>query len=1389
MSSSGTPEPSAASRALRSEVRNPRRRPRQSDADSIRAAPRRKRSKLSEDTFAPRGTIEMEELEELEEADGHVTMNGRPSSGRKASGTPMAADATMMEMPLRGGRKNTLKRAAKGDGATVLTSNSIYSVKQLPSTPKELKKAEYRGSIVGTAHQHLALAVTREKAYVWDYTAHTAVSNARVFDLPFPVRDGEVLPFGALVASNGSSSQTEVGLLLVSATTGRIVYYESIERAASLGLFQERKTGVEGVISGYSSSETVIELTAAEHAGFVIALSSGRIIQLTLRDAQGKARIFTQPLRPGHVSSSGIFGSLKGLLSGGWKRGITAVRTRPLDHRGQMQAVALTERCETQTWNLDWSGRYEYRHSGDFREHLMKELRGNQGIESQGAVENLAALDFVILERFSARGDELVRRGSAEASLVLLVLVRVGSADSHEYWLAELTFSGEDSRVERIWKLESYDGRTISGRKPRLLLPKPGHTVMVVFEDAIVLASTSRAEPTDDPNAQLHDDSYVESAPFEEALRLRSDNEMAFMGACAEESRAGHSSSIAFVNGAGLVRFSATDPAGDRERERLSAKSKIEEAIFHGVLQDNIFDFSTKSNYVYPITEVQRAALDISDEILGSKTHFISESPSSLEAHLDYRARALRALVNHVRRNYPTISRTVLWQLLWDAEKVAAAQAMWRAFEEHKEAARAATGKRSATVVDELCAQLAQHHGLAELEQSGHEDPVRRFFVKGVARVDYLLSHIKGLLETLKSDQSEKPEKVVRYVNESDDLWIKGLETAFAFREENATTYGIAPGLLKDAILVDTAEYAELPEFWTSTAYMLNASSNIATLSRDFAKDIFEKPEITPEDASYVEKITALNPHLIQLCCLIYRERIGWLSSRPSQRDQEVARLLESNFEKERYDQFRSLVAIAKVEEGMSLAERYRDMVTLTEIVIGESQYLWDELQNPELDAKAQQMINDQLEGLNAKTSKYFEKFGDDWANAFFDEAFSGSRGAGSMLDKAQQNWKNHLTTYLRADPARARLCWINDITAAKDFSQAVTALIDTATEHEATLWAKKVELSIGKLSLLAAEEEGVVAATVDFSRPDRELRVVEIQEKLYRCLYHEAISALDREAAMQLIMEKFGTKCAEYESLQQLLEAKFSQILDHIVLSVEDLIDVLTLMESRVFASEAQEPEANLQGNEILLALQALNAVAPEMPQDKFDMLLQLIWKRCYVYDDWVSITSTHGRKSKTDSEIEISLHTTLPWRTFYNLHEMAFFNRPDCAIRILAPSDCLGAACKREDLADRFPDDELLDPILRDNLVQDQVLQDFVDDRKLDEWIKSTEDNAVAAVHDEAERRAVLRQKERDLSLQLESGGGGGANGKVNGLVNGLTNGDGVLEIEDGDGDVDMA
>lgn len=97
--------------STRRSTRNPRRRQRDSDGTQNQIQPRRKRSKLSEDTFAPHQEDEVRTNGDLG-LNGHYGVNGRKSS--------VGPSEASFDMPVRGGKKGTVKRAIKADGSIVM---------------------------------------------------------------------------------------------------------------------------------------------------------------------------------------------------------------------------------------------------------------------------------------------------------------------------------------------------------------------------------------------------------------------------------------------------------------------------------------------------------------------------------------------------------------------------------------------------------------------------------------------------------------------------------------------------------------------------------------------------------------------------------------------------------------------------------------------------------------------------------------------------------------------------------------------------------------------------------------------------------------------------------------------------------------------------------------------------------------------------------------------------------------------------------------------------------------------------------------------------------------------------------------------------------------------
>jgi nuclear pore complex protein Nup133 len=1358
MSRSQSPDPPGTERTLRSTTRNPRRRQRATDNDTLKtSAPRRKRSKISEDTFAPRASTEIAIVPTAED-DDIIVVNGHDhSNGHRAS----TASNGNLDMPVRS-KKGTIKRTSRPDGATILAQNQCYTVKLLPSTPKELRRPglEYRGTL-GAGNR--ALAVTHNNAMVWDYTSGSSGSTMRVFDIPFHDKTSDPLPHGALVPSNLSASDS--GLVLISATTGKVIFHESIDRAASLGLFQDNRAGVEGTIGTLFSGETVTDIVPADHAGFIIVLSSGRLAQLTLRDSQGKARIFSQFLRIAEANTGGLFGSIKGLWNAGFRKDLCAVHTRPTSVRGQMQVISLTQSAELLLWELEWSGRSEFKSKIDFKEILTAELVSIlDAPELASKTDTITALDFAIITKPVPSSNQELSLANAELPLEVFLLVRAGTADMHEYALVELSIIGEEVTIIRTSPLSNYRAPSDLSRakRPRLLLPKPGHTAYVVFEDAVVLFA-AQGVVADTPDAQLRS-SLLQADLFEETVHLRSQKDLSVLGSCSEEPRGSHASCIAFVKSFGLVRFSTVDIYGSQTFTRISAKSRIEQAIFYGAIQqENIIDFSRRDHIEQGLEEIEEAALATSDEILRAETSFttfLSPSPTSMEQHLATKARALKALVSHVAQNYPAISRTTMWRLLANAERIAAAQSLWTAFEEH--VAATSQGKRKATLLDELCTWFEADDKFPHRADLANEDPVRRFFIGGLHRLERLMLNVRVLLQSLRSDTSKTPEVVLRLVAQANDTWLRILNAAYAFRTENASSYGIVPDLIEDGLLLDSAAYADAPEFWTSSEKLVDATVTITALSREFANSLFEVPELTEPAVNLVREISQWNPELVELYCTQFRECISWRASRPSEKDREHARRLTVTYDASRYEQLRKLADVGQVSAGMKLAEKLHDIHTLADMVIAEDQYLSDmSLEGLE--------VAEQVSELEGKIGRYFERYQETWSNLFFDKLFTDA-SIGKTLQRAQQNWKDALNKYLRASPSRAKLCWINDVTEQDDFSHAAQALAQNADAFESQLWAKKVELSMSKLALLAADEASSDVATTPKKLlsngskkhspplPQNELVLVELQEKLYRHVLPTVIASIDRQAALEQCMSAFGSHVLSFPSLRQLLENGLDRLLDHKALSVEELIDIFTLMDC---INDEDSPD-NVLGAEFFLALKALDAAAPRLSENQIENLLKLIWSRCYTFDDWSNLGIS--AKQSDDERLQI-LRQTAPWSVYYFAYSAGFFSPSPSSpatsspsVQALPPSSSLNAFCSPGDLSYRFSDPDLLEPILEDLRAQNEILQSATTDRHLDELISECARDAAAYVSLEAEDRARALEGERALQERFLTGVDGG-------------------------------
>lgn len=465
------------------------------------------------------------------------------------------------------------------------------------------------------------------------------------------------------------------------------------------------------------------------------------------------------------------------------------------------------------------------------------------------------------------------------------------------------------------------------------------------------------------------------------------------------------------------------------------------------------------------------------------------------------------------------------------------------------------------------------------------EDTLRSWFTSHVDRIDTLCDTAMELVAN--SQSSGEVQHLMKMLSETNDL-------IFA-------VYG-------------HKDYTPQEEPWTSRYNTLLHLESFIALSRNYTVEFYENPG--SGDNSYVVKVINENVRLVKILFEAYRERLAWSAG------SKYAPGLEEKFRRSREHHLQGLVKIGQAGAGLSIAEEFQDMESLVRLVVSETAYLVESFDEPGLDESEREVITVRMDELQANVQRYFETFGDAWATAYFDSHLASHRCYGLFKSKTFQA---PLTRYLRTDK-RGRLGWINEVLNEKDLGRAQAALTTLATGQEVRLWNKKVELALARL-----------AGSTDSA----ELQVIQVQEQLLAHVQGALFGAVDKAAELQLLTDAYAISMRKtLPALQQLLELAFDDLINHKVLTAEQLVDVLTLMDS------VPSGDDDLSSQEFHLALKVLRAVTGRMQQDRLDVATRLVWKRLLLADDWDTITATKG---KTEVDVQTDLRDSTTCQTIY--------------------------------------------------------------------------------------------------------------------------------------------
>ena len=1244
-------------------LRNPRRRQRDGSEDSVavrQLSKRLKRSGLSAETFQAPSTRTTNGY--LHSGSTRPVANGiaKPGDSHGGLGEHRRSSAASV------GSNRDLDRGRvkyAGDGSVELTKNDTYSVTRLATTPIQLQQHQSFETWRGTFTPNIGYAVstTHRQALIWRYrqaSSATESSKPLVIRL-LHVTEGpdQPLPLGFLVPSS-----PEPGLLIVMPTSGQVTYWEALSCAASVDLGRQKQQAVHGIVAGLSYGEQIINIMEAEPQGFLLTISSGKVAHMTVADPQGKAGITSQLLRSSSAQGGGIFGSLRNVFGGStWLKDLAAVRAGSSLRRGQRQCAIGTTKGVLQFWELNWNGAHSMTYEADAKSKLLDSIRDIGSFPRDSDNQVFKILDFTFLPA-AVKGQEVTSKNS-KAATRLLVLTSISSATQSRYNLHVLEIVDDTVEVPVVHPVSCYTTPISSdtSSKPQLLVPEPGQTAYVILDKSIILVSLE--EIPESPSSQLQTESLKVLDPFQDVIDFRKDKDYKIVGCAADplEKRKSDSGCTIMVQGYGVVRVTVASLQSNvtsADRAAVTAEAKLEQAVFYGS-QPSLLDFSGRSEIQFANEEVQDAALRVSRSITDSSSRYLPGAGPSMEQQLQRRAIALANLIKHLRKHYQPLDRVTRWKLLWEAEKMAASTALWRIYETIPKK----VPEKQKILLDEMVECLNEDEKVENQPDRHETDRVRHWLTHDIWRLQNLIPWTSATISLLydESIEDRRPMSLAyhaRLISEANDIQLTVMKTAYKFRQDNALLYGVDDDSMSEGLL--STGYGGIPEIWTSTELICDAIQKLAIQFQNYAIELDNHgsdDEDNEPSSKLFEKIAKENTSVVDLSCKTNIERSRWLRSSRDPSMQALGRDLERESIGSRRELLKGLVDIGQFLPAIRLGEKYHDLDALAEVLEAEIESSQEELHAPYKTPEDIEETKAKISICKEHRDKYFNQYGDAWADAFFARFVDQNRIA-ILLDLGKKH-PQYLTTFLRARPELNTFAWIHEVASESDYAAAADDL-RLAQEQAHDIWAKRMQLSIGKLALMATvtpEQAADSTATARIQEVDNSMEMLAAQDLVYQILRFSLKWALnDTAVKTEILMKDFGHRFVKHKPmLRKALEQHMAQLVEERPIETEDLIDAITLLDETAWDDKAlgkmQLDEKTIDlvlgfaARRFQIALKVVRLSTFETGEvARKELVEKTVWRRCIVQDDWPKINRT---ELKGDAEVERETAQTALFKT----------------------------------------------------------------------------------------------------------------------------------------------
>ncbi|ERF72515.1 hypothetical protein EPUS_09293 [Endocarpon pusillum Z07020] len=754
------------------------------------------------------------------------------------------------------------------------------------------------------------------------------------------------------------------------------------------------------------------------------------------------------------------------------------------------------------------------------------------------------------------------------------------------------------------------------------------------------------------------------------------------------------------IQGFGIIRVASTAsarPSEEPEEVKITLKSRIEQAIFYGTLRHNPLDLTSTEQQTCSSEEIEEAALSISHEILSSSSKYIPKASPSLDQHLKLRAKALEDLVLHLQKRYGPLPRLLKWRLLWGAEKLAAAQAMWKVQEEIM---RRKPKDRKETYWEQLLFFMASDYRTEADESKGETD----------------LGH-----KEVKEDDFLSEYEMVENIRESSDLWVAGFEAAYRFREDNAPLYGLGDEIFDPQHGILKSGYKDLPEAWTIEQRTVRMGECLLQLVYDTTLEWWGLSRTggagKPSRKTVIHMAHAM-PKELDLYQRMFAERHAWLMEQNHEENPkylEQAKKMLKWGQQSRRDYFYRIARLGLVHEAIDLAEHWKDMKALMDLDLEAKQQLIERTkESSEPSERDVKKFEQDLQSIKKRTEGYFEKYGSAWAKAYFNKM---------VIDGELGRYQ--------------KISWINDVVGEEDFSSAAKTLESLATKKVDNLWMQKTELCLAKLTRIAAVETKQKASRKDprisTKKFDDRLALLGIQDGLQAHILPSIGPVIDDTGARQVALETFRKRIVrekKYPALKALLNDGLGLLLRRKAVSPQRLVDILTLMDPVEYQG-LEENDPQILSHEFWLALKVLRL--GEIDPSMLEGLTRIIWRRAMIRDDWMSLNDT---TEKNDEEVTAEMTKTGLFRTLVAYYEhVQQHPEESSSIKLPSPSQISEAEVFPMSLRKRFRENEI-ELVLRDLEGENEVLKRYVEKGRLELHYGGLLKMAQATVRAQADR-----------------------------------------------------